>query len=574
MTLNPDAIADKGYESDTGERDNPSCTHFLNNQPVQKVIVVPRSRKVLNRTGRAICRIVCSHGWTQDAVAGIFGVSSTSVSRAVENIKYIPRDNVSEDYERVDPEFRIHFPPIQGPSVPRAKAIDIFSASGSDDDDELEVEYRTAGHPRAAKALWYSRLENLNESDVEGESSQPTPRKRGRFGENAQAAASISASGPAAKIPRYGSDVSPSLNSATQQAAKALYLSRLAEFNESDSEGESPSSQPTPPPKRGRFVENAEAAASISASGPAAKIPRHRSDVSTSQSSVSNSQSQSHKPGLATLFAQRKPSNSSLMNLPLMMNVSAARMGALSDAPDNCSPETKPQLKHTRRSSPTTTAPRNGVRRLGLPQPALYKPAAEVSPPPTPKLATFLRGSDLSAHADLLETQGFSVQRLHILSHWDLKEIQDALPRLLIGTKNGYNGMNAYEVISLEIMIRRLKTAPEAQGVSIRRLPLLPTADAAGSTTTLRGFLLNVMGLNLAAHYALLEAQGFSMERLSKLATWELEDMQELLQRTLLQVGRGGGGGGGGGAPLMDTRLGMKALEVLALEFAIRTAGH
>ena len=83
----------------------------------------------------------------------------------------------------------------------------------------------------------------------------------------------ISASAPAAKIPHYGSDVSTSQNSATQQ------LSRLAKFNESDSEvspciafeggadlsleGESPSSQPTPPPKRGRFVENTEAAASV-----------------------------------------------------------------------------------------------------------------------------------------------------------------------------------------------------------------------------------------------------------------------------------------------------------------------
>ncbi|KAJ7779393.1 hypothetical protein DFH07DRAFT_507572 [Mycena maculata] len=118
--MDEDLIADPGYESDTGPRDNPTCANFLKKQPVQKTIEVGAGKKVLNRTGRAICRILYAHSYSAAEIARIFDISSTSVSRAIENIRYIPRDRVSEDYGRVDPEFAVHFPPVANLRSPDA----------------------------------------------------------------------------------------------------------------------------------------------------------------------------------------------------------------------------------------------------------------------------------------------------------------------------------------------------------------------------------------------------------------------------------------------------------------------
>lgn len=93
-----------------------------------KLIVCSHSKKVLNREGRAICRIVHAHGWSLADIGRVFGVSETSVSRAVDNVRqgrHLPRDRISEDYMRVkDPElFKKHFPPISGPTdVPEVLA--------------------------------------------------------------------------------------------------------------------------------------------------------------------------------------------------------------------------------------------------------------------------------------------------------------------------------------------------------------------------------------------------------------------------------------------------------------------
>ncbi|KAJ7108303.1 hypothetical protein C8R44DRAFT_744244 [Mycena epipterygia] len=127
--MNADPIVDVGYESDTGERDNPTCANFERREPVKKLIVVGWGKKVLNRKGRAICRIVYAHKWSPAAIANIFGVSDTSVSRALENTRYNPPDNVQEDYAKVDPEFRVKFPPLEAPQVlpQRAAKLNFYS---------------------------------------------------------------------------------------------------------------------------------------------------------------------------------------------------------------------------------------------------------------------------------------------------------------------------------------------------------------------------------------------------------------------------------------------------------------
>lgn len=90
------------------------------------------------------------------------------------------------------------------------------------------------------------------------------------------------------------------------------------------------------------------------------------------------------------------------------------------------------------------------------------------------------------------------------------------------------------------------------------------------SGTTVPVFLTNVMGFDLSAHHALLEQQGFDIAALSGMPAWERGELQEVLRRVLL-------------APTTEAerkkssvppeRKGMKALEVLALEFCIRRAG-
>ncbi|KAF7300421.1 hypothetical protein HMN09_00925800 [Mycena chlorophos] len=64
------------YESDTGERDTPTFSHFARNLPVTKVIGIPlgRGRKALNRKCRAIARIASNNGWSAPAIGHIFNV--------------------------------------------------------------------------------------------------------------------------------------------------------------------------------------------------------------------------------------------------------------------------------------------------------------------------------------------------------------------------------------------------------------------------------------------------------------------------------------------------------------------
>ncbi|KAJ7692454.1 hypothetical protein B0H17DRAFT_541086 [Mycena rosella] len=162
--------------------------------------------------------------------------------------------------------------------------------------------------------------------------------------------------------------------------------------------------------------------------------------------------------------------------------------------------------------------------------------------------------NDLSAHAELLAMQGFTVPRLGVLATWSRSDIGDALGRLLIPSSGGRKGMKAFEVVSLELAIRKLKakTPGSAPPVSSGILP--PNSSA----VTLSAFLKNVMGLDLSRHHELLTAQGFDLARLRSTTTWEREDAQEVLSRTLKADSAAGG------------KTGMSALEVVALEFAIR----
>ncbi|KAJ7090745.1 hypothetical protein B0H15DRAFT_836757 [Mycena belliarum] len=169
-----------GYESDTGPRDNPTCGHFEDNRPVTKTIDVKLGHytRILNREGRAICRIMFSYRWSHAEIAFIFGIKANAVSRALQNT-YTRRDDVSQDYSHVDPEFRIKFPPSRDYQAPVVSAIidldadeedskvGIISPESSDVVIETSAPILSAsGNPgRTAKTKCLSRMEGYDELD-------------------------------------------------------------------------------------------------------------------------------------------------------------------------------------------------------------------------------------------------------------------------------------------------------------------------------------------------------------------------------------------------------------------------
>ncbi|KAJ6475606.1 hypothetical protein C8R45DRAFT_935245 [Mycena sanguinolenta] len=104
-------IAEAGYESDTGDRNIPTLGDFGNRSQVAMVYPRKNGKKVLNRRGGAVCRIMAGIGWSIPSIAYIFHVSDGPVTKAVNNThpKW-PRALLSEDLKRAEPEFQGRFP--------------------------------------------------------------------------------------------------------------------------------------------------------------------------------------------------------------------------------------------------------------------------------------------------------------------------------------------------------------------------------------------------------------------------------------------------------------------------------
>ncbi|KAJ6527190.1 hypothetical protein B0H19DRAFT_1196664 [Mycena capillaripes] len=175
LTMSLDPIADPGYESDTGERDNPTCANFEANQPVQQVIGFFPGKKALNRKGRAICRIMAAHGWAHKDIATIFHISAWSVSRAITNVRYTPRDRIEEDYARVDSEFLEKYPPIPQYNAPKSSAVIYIDTSDDENDPQAhgvgfgdEGPSSSARPQRTAKVLCRSLIKDLADDEDDG----------------------------------------------------------------------------------------------------------------------------------------------------------------------------------------------------------------------------------------------------------------------------------------------------------------------------------------------------------------------------------------------------------------------
>ncbi|KAJ6480489.1 hypothetical protein C8R47DRAFT_1135977 [Mycena vitilis] len=444
--MNMGDIADPGYASDTGERDVPTCAHFEANRPVEKLIDVPHAKKVLNRKGRAVCRIVASYGWSDKEIGRIFGVSYMTVFRAVHNT-YTHRDRIEDDYKWASPDFLEKYPPLsQDGPLPAPEIIRLDES----DDEELD----SSGRPqREAKTKCRSRIKKVADGENEVLESPVTPQKRSHED--------------------YTAPV-------TTNAAGTL--------------------QTGSPAKRSRYGDSAS----------------------------SGGHSQGSTPSSSSQRSYTFPGSANVRIIP-------------------------PPL-------PARLPPR-----LPLPLPKVPLPPNQTT---RSELEVFLKtwtSVDFVPHCELLIAQGFTLARLHTLATWSKAEIEQAVHRLLTGKR----GVTAMASVRFEFAVQKLTSTPPARAPRLRSILPRPSSDATNGGATLHMFLQNVMGLDLSGHHALLEEQGFDIATLSAMAAWEPAQLQDALARTLL-------------APATDDartvsklppgKPGLKALEVLALEFCIKRA--
>nr|GAT52384.1 predicted protein [Mycena chlorophos] len=205
-------------ESDSGERDIPSPLHFINFQPVERLIIVPPGRhKALNRRGRAISRIMHAHDWRAADIAKIFGVSVTSVDHCLGEYKqYHPNDQPENDYYYAGDEFKERWPPLvesdaeverkrrekerarekvalstgrrvlrrpQYTSPEKAKRNRADSDAGDSDGDENPTRHRRILRTRSSRSLKRTRNISSDESEsgsTNDESMQQPRNPKGR----------------------------------------------------------------------------------------------------------------------------------------------------------------------------------------------------------------------------------------------------------------------------------------------------------------------------------------------------------------------------------------------------------
>ncbi|KAJ7178781.1 hypothetical protein C8R43DRAFT_1118144 [Mycena crocata] len=131
---------------------NPTAQDFIDGTPIPAPFPMGlRSRnKMLDRIGRAICRIMYAHGWKYQPIADIFGVSHNPVRIAALN-EYVPGDDPADDYwyagalffALFGPDSIASLSPSTATSVPAQGVFnseDATSLSHSDDDSGADIE--------------------------------------------------------------------------------------------------------------------------------------------------------------------------------------------------------------------------------------------------------------------------------------------------------------------------------------------------------------------------------------------------------------------------------------------------
>ncbi|KAJ7339071.1 hypothetical protein DFH08DRAFT_250002 [Mycena albidolilacea] len=573
-------IADPGYESDTGERDTPTLTDFKTRTPVTVVLGKPLNKKakVMNRRGRAICRIMFAHGWSYKAIAYIFRISETSIQRAVENIFYRPPlDRIEEDLERAGPEWRGALPPPTEdgrPKVLKAKAGSVLAPlqqpnaiiNPDASDEEEELRYPEEGSSNAQPELHHSESEFSSNARLEvgtsqiqypeGESSSKAPPEENEY---------LSSGRPHASP--YFHPTDRSVITSPQRTAKRKCDTRIkdlaSEYDNEDADGEIPTVAFTP---YKRIHEAVHTSAFVPPTPPpsASRTPHH-SDVL-----LNRNQFPAKKPRrtVELLTSPRPTSQDSTTALSL----------GLSAASHSQSPVYAPHSGPSQLPVHPQDTPLRGTmlppRSLPLPRVSPPNPSTSTSTtiePPTPSLPELLKTvteADFTAHLPLLAAQGFTAPRVAALARagWTVHELHEGLERLLLGRVRGRAGMTAYALVQFEAAVKKLAKGMGAGPAISPPLPLPPPGvNPANSGTTLPLFLKNVMGLDLSAHVPFFEMRGVGIAALSKMrAKYESDAdparLRDELEVSLLDEDEERWSGGKGVSPL----------EVVALEFSIR----
>ncbi|KAJ7155314.1 hypothetical protein C8R46DRAFT_1117416 [Mycena filopes] len=564
--MNYDPVEEDGYESPTGERDIPTCANFDTNTPVEQVLGFPMSKtaKVLNRKGRAICRIMASYGWKHAAIGRIFHVSSQSVSRAIANLKYTPRDRVEDDYDHIDPEYREQYPPAPGYYLPasqlrRTPSEELKPKVKRDLSEEhydklLKVD--TTPPKRGAKAVCASRIKQTAESDseeegYEGRPATLVPQHRTLTpyaATDKYHRAGFLADSDDDDVSERGSPPVPHKRTLPPSATVHSKYDRAGFLSDDDDDHEHPTvplvrrkrAAPIVPQKRTlpsytaaqkSYHRNASEAST-------SKSARYAQSVWAGRARAPSSPHPRHSPEVSL----SPPPAVALLTHPIPLP-RRRRRPSTRPAHHNSSPPPSISLAPPAHTIPI---PIPLPRRSLLPSPPYYTPSSTGTNIST--LAVFLKTMcpdvDFSHHA-LLAALGFTVPRLHALAGWPTDALQEALGRVLSADGAAAVGcapMTTFEALTFEIAVRAL---PQTNDES-------DSGD--GNARTLTAFLRTAMGFDLSAHAPFLAAQGFTLATLGAMGTWDRERVKEVLGR---------------GLGLRANEDGMRALEVVALEFAV-----
>ncbi|KAJ6475602.1 hypothetical protein C8R45DRAFT_1010438 [Mycena sanguinolenta] len=444
------AIAEPGYESDTGPRDIPTLSNFETTTPVTVVHGHPQrggNRKVLNRRGRAICRVMAARGWSYKTIAYIFRISESSVSRAVENQFYKPpRDRIEEDLERAGTEFRGELPPPPPeaqlrellPTPVLRKALVLIHDSS--DESDLELQYPDSGssssgrQQRTAKKRCHTRLQEVaaDENEDEPDAAVAGPRQT------------------------YAPYVRPQFPQS--QVASTSNLAVSSKLNRGSSLRSQPASRPhfSPLP-----------------------LPQRRTGT---QSQAHTSQTNSTLSlSLSDFLLQALPSVStdlaSHLELLMVHGFTPPHLCALAtwnphevhEALNDLLMERPRALGYASMTALIFVKFEIAIRKLVGIAPTPRKPSLPRLDTGTPALPLFLAnvmGFDLSPHATLVSTQGYDVAALRAMLSWPPAELRATLRKTLLDpamTEDeettlvplGMKGMSPLELWAVELCVRR-----------------------------------------------------------------------------------------------------------------------
>ncbi|KAJ7055578.1 hypothetical protein C8F01DRAFT_1158662 [Mycena amicta] len=503
--------ADDDYESDTGERDTPTCAHFLQDRPVDKFINIGH-RRVLNRAGRATVRIVAAHGWDPLDIARIFGEPPNSIRRAIDNISNPPRDNVWKDYDYVDADFRLHFPP-------KIEIQDTVSAPASCANTPtispfVPSSMRSASTPvLPRKTVWF-------EPDTSSRSASPLPSP-------STPPLTSTSFQPVNRTKHFPFKSRPPSVAMLNRLKLQLSLSL--------------------PPSHPCVAESRIAAANRA---------RSNSQSIASAGNVAIDVDTAPPPSddeIQIVSTNVKPERAPLIRHPLPFRRKIIKT------------EPTPEISHMHPAAP---APLPSVPRP-RPNEREYSDSKPISHPSSP--SPFISRTagqqqqhthqnvpaSVVSHAQFLVGQGFTSELMLIVARWPVAERREAFERLFFPlAENDTSKSRSAELLDLERDIDAL--------VVQENLPPLVLPRPNDSETTLDAFLANsCFAIDLSPHTALLTRHGFTLERLRSLKTgasgWGRKEVRELIWRVLAgAIGKESRTGGPGMTPL----------EILALEFA------